>query len=75
MGEHDRSCNVRINSTKGKHIFIENQNTHACLGAQQPLRLQGKFQAAVESAKKVTVATFDVTDQPTGPNLVFCSLN
>ena len=40
-------------------------------GAQKPLRLQRKFQAAVESANKVTLATFYVTDHPTGSLLSY----
>ena len=35
------------------------------------MRLRGKFQAAVKSANKVTLATFYVTDQPTG-SLLSC---
>lgn len=40
-------------------------------GAPKPLRLRGKFQAALESANKVTLATFYVTDQPTGSLLSY----
>ena len=40
-------------------------------GAPKPLRLRGKFQAAVESANKVTLTTFYITDQPTGSLLSY----
>lgn len=57
-----RKANISLSKTKTRmHAF----------GAQQPLRSRGKFQAAVESAKKVTVATFYVTDQTTGSLLSY----
>ena len=55
-----------------KHIPLAPTRTriHA-FGAPKPLRLRGKFQAAVESANKVTLATFYVTNQPTGSLLSY----
>ena len=48
--------------------------TKTCIhnfGAPKPLRLRGKFQAAVESTNKVALATLYVTDQPTGSLLSY----
>lgn len=51
-------------------LALTKTRIHA-FGALKPLRLWGKFQAAVESANKNTLATFYVTDQPIGSLLSY----